>query len=145
MYIMDINGNILFLSPSIKQLLGFDESHFIGTNNWMQLIHPEDASVVTDLYNDLSELTDFKATFRIRRFDNSYLMVSNTGSVKKENGVIAFFIGNLQETNSTKVFGHSQENPRYYLDQLMSSLGVSFFTIAMLIRSPHEIRSSSNG
>ncbi len=129
MYIMDINGNILFLSPSIKQLLGFDESHFLGTNNWMQLIHPEDASVVTDLYNDLSELTDFKATFKIRRSDGTYLMVSNTGSVKKENGVIAFFIGNLQETNSTKVFGHSQENPLYYLDQLMSSLGVSFFTI----------------
>lgn len=129
MYIMDMEGNLLYISPSINQLLGFYETTLIGTKFWMELMHPEDAYLIEEFYNTVDELTEFKATFRFRKSDGSYLMVNNTGSIKRENGNADYIIGNLQETNATRLFGHINENPMYYLDQLMNSLGISFYTI----------------
>lgn len=129
MYMMDTEGTVLYISPSIRTLLGFDESHFTGTRFWLSLVHPDDGYLVNEFYQQISELTEFKATLRLRKADDTYLMVSNTGSVKKDKDSILYFIGNLQETNATRVFGHSKENPMYYMDQLMNSLGISFYTI----------------
>jgi len=129
MYIMDIEGTLLYISPSIKQLLGFEETSFIGTKFWMELMHPEDAYLIEEFYNTADDLTEFKATFRFRKADGSYLMVNNTGSIKRENGQTDYIMGNLQETNATRLFGHTHENPMYYLDQLMTTLGICFYTI----------------
>lgn len=137
MYIMDMEGVLLYISPSLRQLLGFDETSLMGTKFWMELMHPEDAYLIEEFYNTIDELTEFKATFRFRKADGSYLMVNNTGSIKRENGKGYYIIGNLQETNAIRLFGHTSEHPMYYLDQLMNSLGISFYTI----NSQHHLTS----
>lgn len=70
----DINGIYIYISPSVKDLLGYEESELIGTNPY-DLFHPEDVEKIKKESHEKAKNGDFKnrIVYRIRKKDNSYI------------------------------------------------------------------------
>jgi PAS domain S-box-containing protein len=69
---LDLNGNILFASPSCGKVLGFAEDSFTG-NKLIDYIHPEDRE---DLNNEIEQLLETKRDRLLR-----YRLLHANGSV----------------------------------------------------------------
>jgi len=49
MLLLDTNGTIIFASPSLKNVLGYDNNDVVGRNGF-EFIHPDDVSVALDAF-----------------------------------------------------------------------------------------------
>jgi PAS domain S-box-containing protein len=76
--ILDINGRIIFDSPSSERILGYPEGSLVGKSR-MEYIHPEDLEKVK---HDLDEVYENRnmgvpTEFRIQKSDGNYITVES--------------------------------------------------------------------
>ena len=80
--IHDVKGRLEFISPSIKRVLGYEQTELIGTYP-IAIVHPDDAYVMKELdfRSDTHPLT-FKTTqFRLRHKEGYYIWFETIFSV----------------------------------------------------------------
>lgn len=74
-------GEVIFATPSVKQLLGYTPEEFIGTSSY-EYIHPEDIDNVKEATaNAKATGDDFTRVFRVRRKDGKYIWVETSVKV----------------------------------------------------------------
>lgn len=129
LYVASPNGHLLFITPSVKELLGYDQSDFSDPVFCHSLVHPDEISTVLAFYRRINEVEDFKVTVRLRMATGEYLLVDNEGTVKKENGLAKYIIGTISEPQKKTQFTGSNENNYHYYEQLMDRLGLAFYSI----------------
>ncbi len=74
----DVKGRTRYVSPKVSALLGFtnQEIYVGGTHLWLNQIHPEDFSRVSQRYRALFEMhVGFNEEYRIRRKDGTWIWV----------------------------------------------------------------------
>src|SRR4051812_49242105 len=81
--ILDIDGKIVYESPSVNEMLGYAVSERIGVNIFEDsLVHPEDKSSEVDmLLGCLKTHNITKSEFRLRHRNNSWRFVEATCQV----------------------------------------------------------------
>jgi diguanylate cyclase (GGDEF)-like protein/PAS domain S-box-containing protein len=99
-YLVRPDGVLDWVSPSIKQTLGWDPADLIGTSPWA-LVHPHDGARTADEFARIltapAPSADFQ--FRLRHRDGSYRWFSATGRPVHEDGHFAGFVVGLHDVN----------------------------------------------
>lgn len=83
------DGISRYISPSIRDLLGYEPEDFIGKNNF-DLYHPDDLKeILATTYKDIDV-----ATYRVRHRDGRYIWFETTfKSIRDERGIVQKVIG----------------------------------------------------
>jgi diguanylate cyclase (GGDEF)-like protein/PAS domain S-box-containing protein len=75
-------GKVKFVSPPVKQLLGYEPEDLIGTSGF-EHIHPEDIKSLQDALSEaIKEKSDYIMTFRMKRSNGDYIWVESSVKVK---------------------------------------------------------------
>lgn len=80
--LMDLKGNYLFITPAVKETLGYDPMDIIGKNT-LEFIHPDDQELMKDGINDAVEakMKEGSAVFRWRHKNGEYRWIESRGGV----------------------------------------------------------------
>jgi PAS domain S-box-containing protein len=74
----------LYVSPSIRDLLGFEPEEMVGQSTFVR-VHPDDSAKLTRLYQDMLALgTGYTAVYRLRHKDGHYVWVETTVRLTSE-------------------------------------------------------------
>jgi PAS domain S-box-containing protein len=121
----ELDGSFKYLSPSVKNILGYHEEELLGTLS-SDLVHPDDKSIIEKALQEDKEsgLPRTQLTFRTRHKAGHYIW-SNVIStpIKNENGSVMFILTanrdvteqkrlELKLTDSEKLFRVLSENSR---------------------------------
>jgi len=101
--ILRSDGTILFQSPSIRRLLGYEPDDLIGKNVF-QMVHPEDLPRVLDALAQLAQtpLAHLSAEYRFKHKDGSWRVVESTGSNQLDNALISGIVVNSRDITKRK-------------------------------------------
>ncbi|MGS2779170.1 diguanylate cyclase [Robertmurraya sp. GLU-23] len=106
-------GNVLYLSPSFKHILGFTADEFIG-KPLFPIMHPDDARRINQMIEDMvdSSILKNKIESRLLRADGDYIWYESICScVFKENGEFDHVIISARDITDRK-------NNESYLEKL---------------------------
>jgi len=80
--LMDLEGNYVFITPSVKDVFGYDPIDIIGKNT-MEFIHPVDRQLVQEGFAATVDvkMKDGIATFRWRHQNGEYRWIEASGGV----------------------------------------------------------------
>ena len=74
---IDGNGNIEYVSPSVKSVIGYTPEQVLG-KPFFDFIHPDEASTVKQKFQDAMETkTSFRMDYRYRCADGSYIWIES--------------------------------------------------------------------
>ncbi len=101
--IVSINGTILYESPSVDRVLGYDENELIGKNAF-KMIHPEDIQKVRNAFSKVVIHRDLtlSADFRFLHKDGSWRVLHAAGSNQLDNPLIAGIVVNSRDITERK-------------------------------------------
>ena len=95
----DLTGAIVYASPSWANL-GWEPRDLAGVAV-LELIHPDDAALATEAWNEVAAGTDVDAvTIRLRRAGGSYAWFEVNGSaVRDDDGELRFMLGTARDVS----------------------------------------------
>ncbi|MCG3138931.1 MAG: Adaptive-response sensory-kinase SasA [Phycisphaerae bacterium] len=73
----DYSGRVLYISPNIVDLLGFQVSEFINTSG-LDYVHPDDRASIELALQQVYKIGTMQIEYRARRKDGEYLWVETT-------------------------------------------------------------------
>lgn len=99
MTLCDLRGSIAYASPSWAKL-GWEPARLAGLAV-LELIHPDDAGIATEAFNEVASGTDVDAvTIRLRRSSGAYGWFEvNGSSVRDEDGELRFLLGTARDVS----------------------------------------------
>jgi len=103
MTILSIDGTVLFESPSVNRVLGYDQNELIGRNTF-EMIHPEDLQRVRNAFDEVARHRNLtlSADFRFLHKDGSWRVLSATGSNQLDNPLITGIVVNSRDVTERK-------------------------------------------
>ncbi len=101
--ILSINGTILYESPSVNRVLGYDQDELVGRNMY-EMINPEDLPMVRNAFAEVVRHRDvaLSADFRFLHKDGSWRVLSATGSNQLDDPSIAGIVVNSRDVTKRK-------------------------------------------
>ena len=80
-FMIDLNGNVQYTGPPIKDILGYEPEERIGKSSF-EIVHPEDVEHVTALFETaIATSKPGRAEYRARHADGHYVWVEAIGSL----------------------------------------------------------------
>lgn len=98
------DGEILFVSPSIKSILGYEPSELVGRNT-MDIIHPDDAGAWGDVVGKLLESPELVAqtSFRVRHADGSWRYLEAKVRNRLNTPAVGAIVFNSQDVTERRI------------------------------------------
>ncbi|MBD3194724.1 MAG: PAS domain S-box protein [Candidatus Lokiarchaeota archaeon] len=121
---VDTQGNIEYVSPQIKTILGFDREEIIGIKS-IDLVHPDDTPKMEEIME--RAIKSGKTTtieFRCKKSDGSYLPVSGRGSLINEKNRLAL-LGVMRDISEKKK-AEDLLKKRFEFEHLISTISSRF-------------------
>ncbi len=80
--LMDISGKYVFVTPSIKETMGYEVDEFIG-HNTLEFVHPDDLPSIEESFKESLEksIKENTIVFRFKHKNGSWRWVKATGGV----------------------------------------------------------------
>jgi PAS domain S-box-containing protein len=98
------DGTVLYKSPGMKSILGFEPEEVIG-RNVLELVHPEDKEMALELFAHLSSISNAEhVNFEIRALhkDGTYRWMEATITNKLSEPTVMAYIGNYRDITASK-------------------------------------------
>ena len=108
---IDSNGNIEYVSPSVKSVIGYTPEQVLG-KPFFDFIHPDEASTVKQKFkNALETQTSFRMDYRYRCADGSYIWIESLANpiAGHQKGMNVYVFGSRDITIRKQV----EENLKY--------------------------------
>ena len=129
----DLRNNTLYLSPRLKELLGYDVPDIPDcVEAWLNLIHPEDLNVHRDLMvaHLKGQSASYNAELRVKRKDGNWSWLCSRGrGVRAENGWIYRVAGAISDITERKEIEEAgidaEARARRAQDRLADAINVS--------------------
>ncbi len=101
--ILSIDGTVLYESPSVVRILGYNQDELTGSNAF-EMIHPEDLQKVRNAFAEVVGHRDLalSADFRFLHKDGSWRALHATGSNQLANPLIAGIVVNSRDITGRK-------------------------------------------
>jgi len=108
--VLDEDGTVQFMSPSVVRILGYDPADFEGENA-LEHIHPEDESRVLEAYSALVENPEASEVveFRYRTADGEWVWLETRGQNRLDDDVIDGIVVVSREITARKRREHALE------------------------------------
>lgn len=82
----DVTGRILYVSPNVREILGYSQLEYVS-KNYLFMIHEDDADAVINMFNAIeAEGHASEVVFRGRRNDGADIWLESTGKIFKTAG-----------------------------------------------------------
>jgi PAS domain S-box-containing protein len=101
--ILDAQGQIGFLTPSVRRILGYDPADYVGRTVW-ELLHPEDLARVRQVLDEAiaAPESDFTAEWRFRRSDGTWADCESTIRSLLDEPSVAGIVVNTRDITERK-------------------------------------------
>lgn len=126
----DAGGKYLYVSPYVKNILGYLPEEIIGQNAY-NFIHPQDISIIhqyqlNTLYNDNKNFVEY----RLRKKDGSYIWVeSSARAVKEASGDFVCFITITRDLTHRKKAEKALKESEIYYKTIFENTGTATIII----------------
>ena len=128
--VVDKTGKILYESPSLKRILGYELSERISKKVF-ENIHPDDITRVKEYFKKIISqpgLTN-KLTFRVKDKNGSYHYFESIGNNQVNNQVINGLIINSRDITEREKDRVKISKQKRFLDNIVNSAGEIIFTV----------------
>ncbi len=102
---LNILGKLTYISPSVKNALGYEPAEFVG-RSFSSFVHPDDIAVVEDVIHrdiEYGYQTPSGLEFRIRHYSGEWRWCNGKGSVLRDaNRQFLNFIGIVSDFTENK-------------------------------------------
>ena len=126
---MNFEGDLVYISPSYEQALGYTPEELLGKTFWFASIHPSDIAKVESGINDLikDQETEFKAEYRRKDKEGNWIWLETIGTtVKGQGNQLASVIFSSKDISERKAFERKLKEMAYY-DHLTNTLNRAYF------------------
>lgn len=98
------DGKYIYVSPSIKHLLGYEPAELIGTDPW-RFVHPDDIEdLAKKAQRKMKDEEESLSTYRIRKKDGSYIWFESVNQIiKDESGKLVKFVTASRDISERKL------------------------------------------
>ncbi|MEP6901149.1 MAG: ATP-binding protein [Actinomycetota bacterium] len=117
--IFSVDGDVLFLSPSITNILGYSDKASVGAQSF-DFVHSEDVEKVKESYRRVFEDADyvFRDEFRYKHLNGSWRVLEGVGrQYRNENGKVIGILHNSRDITDRKSADKQLRNYTYKLEQ----------------------------
>lgn len=117
--IFRVDGVSLFLSPSIRSILGYNHKASTGTQSF-DFIHPDDVEMVKEAYQKAIDDPEyvFRHEFRYKHLNGSWRVLEGVGrQYRDENGNVIGILHNSHDITERKLVEKQLRNYTYKLEQ----------------------------
>lgn len=96
--LLDESGTVLYESPSVKRILGYEPEELIGKNAFA-LVHPEDLEEVLQVFKEGFENPGVhkKVTYRYRHSNGNYIYLESVGTNFLDNPAVNGIVINTRD------------------------------------------------
>jgi PAS domain S-box-containing protein len=131
-FVLDEAGRFTYVSPSVKQVGGYDPAELIG-RDVLGLIHPDDAPQVIDALSDAAARPGERITLeaRARHKDGEWLWLDIIGANLLAEEAIGGFVVNARDVTERKRAEALSQRQNRQLTVLNSIIGVAASTFAL--------------
>ncbi|HYC79587.1 MAG TPA: EAL domain-containing protein [Candidatus Binatia bacterium] len=126
--LIDISGNSIYTSPSVKRVLGYDVEGF-GSQNGFDYVHPADLNFVLEMYKDLIAEPNKTtiAEVRVKHADGSWRWIETVSTNLLQDPNIEAVVVNFRDITERKV-AEEKANYTHYHDTLTDLPNRNYFT-----------------
>jgi len=100
-YIVDLNGTIIYVSPPIESVLGYTFSDLAG-KNYEHLVHPDHLDAIRQVFKDVLQNRIYPTNFRIRTKSGEYRWVRASNRPIHEGNQVKGIQGVLTDIDEQK-------------------------------------------
>ncbi|MBM4426330.1 MAG: PAS domain S-box protein [Chloroflexi bacterium] len=121
--LLDVNGNLLWESPSTSNMLGYQYNEFLG-RNLFEIIHPDDQKWTLQYFSEMISQPGSRRTgiFQMRRSDGTWRWAEAIASNFLHDSAVGALIINYRDITERKQaedsLRESEEKYRTFLEQL---------------------------
>ena len=117
------NGSFIYLSPSVKFLLGYNLSDLVGTNPY-DIIHPSDIKIVKyEIDKNLIHGKNFvSVTYRMKKKSNDYVWFESLINPIIENEELIRMVSSSRDVTSNIEYNIEIENYQHSLQNLTKEI-----------------------
>lgn len=92
-----------YIGPQIETLLGWEPSSWVGVNDWVERMHPEDRDYVVDFCVSQSQAgVDHEADYRALTKAGDYVWIRDVVHVVRNNGEVEALVGFMFDISERK-------------------------------------------
>ncbi len=83
MWEWDVDCDVIYLSPSLLKILGFEEGARFKSGEWMERVHPDDVSNFKNQINSCISGSNafYEASYRVRDYNGGWIRILDKGYV----------------------------------------------------------------
>ncbi|MFA5059299.1 MAG: PAS domain S-box protein [Candidatus Omnitrophota bacterium] len=128
---LDLEGNILYHSPSIESILGYRSKEMVGTNAF-DFVHPEDLSRLKNEFKKALASESGWAIFRCRHAQGHYLWMEANGRViKQKDGKTHGIVASWRDVTEKKEAEEKLKENEAQYKLLFESISAGVLHVAM--------------
>jgi PAS domain S-box-containing protein len=130
-YTQDIRGEILFASPSVKGVLGYDPAELVG-RSFQSFIHPDDTAACEEAMRKVIELGEQTLGFEYRvkdRSGNWHWLASSAVRVLDADGSFLYFLGIIHDITVRKQAEQTLRESEEKYRSLVENINDVFYTL----------------
>jgi len=102
--IVNMNGEIVYLSPTYKSVLGYDEADLLGKNAF-EYMHPDEMAIILHEFEELKLKRRVESSnYRFKHKDGSWVWIRSVGTnLADDQGVAGFLINSVDLTSIIEI------------------------------------------
>lgn len=130
MLIVNASGKILFESPSLVKILGYNREERIGKNVF-EKIHPDDLKYVKDRFKKLESKPGLieKAVFRVKNKNGEWRYLECIAHNQLQNKIIKGIILNAHDATEKTIANEKILQAKNYYENIINSTSEIIFTV----------------
>jgi diguanylate cyclase (GGDEF)-like protein/PAS domain S-box-containing protein len=92
-----------YIGPQIESLLGWEQGSWVGINDWVERMHPDDRDYVVNFCVSQSKAgVDHEADYRALTRDGDYVWIRDVVHVVRKNGEVEALVGFMFDISERK-------------------------------------------
>ena len=133
------DGTYLYVSPSVKNILGYEVEELIGKKAW-ELVHPADLKYLANRHkNNITESdnNNYFSSYRIRKKSGEYIWLESSNQIIKDNnGNIINAVSSSRDISERKKDEYIIQQKNIQLQERNADLNTFAHTVAHDIKNP---------
>ena len=146
---LDEGGQLVFVSPSVREILGYDPAELLGTNV-LALVHPDDAGEMVSVFEHFPPGASRRSgVFRIRHQNGAWRKIESVLTDMRDDAAIGCFVAVARDVteqlDTQDALRHSEAHIRALVQHSSDLLAVVDADGILTSPSPNAILGYDNG
>lgn len=131
----NVDFELLFVSTTIKNILGFDATDLVGKSG-LEMVHPDEKDAVVEWFRKVKQHSEklFSIEYRVKNKEGKWIWIENYGSNLLDNPNVQAVVMNLRNIQSKKIADFALIQAEQRLSLLLNNTDESFIILNSRLR-----------